>query len=247
MKRKGLGLADPRVYCKGCPVLQTGFFGALNSESKAALTCMMEYGHYIPRQILYQEGNPATRIYAVKTGYVKTYRTHPLGKHQVIQIAKGGDVLNLESVHGRQCTVTAEVLTNSEICFLEVRQLMERAKRSGALAMEIIQILAAAIVDSQQRILDFGTLDAKARFAGFLLDMLPEEAVAAAASGGPRRGGKEAGFRLPLTRHEIADLIGVRLETISRLFQLFKEKKIIAADCRQVRVLNAGKLAELAK
>jgi len=237
MKRAGSGSSDPKVYCRGCPVLHTGFFSALNGPAKSTVVCLMEYGHYIPHQILFQEGNPAIRIFAIKSGYVKTYRTHPQGKHQVIQVAKGGDVLNLESIQGGQCAVTAEVLAKSEICFLEVQRLLDLAKRNSLLALEIIRMMSSVIVESQQRILDFGTKDAKSRFAGFLLDMIPDA------------GGKKDSveFRLPLTRHEIADLIGVRLETISRLFQVFKEQKIVATESRSVRVLDIPKLKELAR
>ena len=256
MKRFGASYFSQRPYCKGCPMIETEFFKALNGSSKSYLNCRMEYGRYVSRQILYHEGNPSTRIYSIKTGFVKTYRTHPLGKDQLIEVAKAGDIINLESLSGGRCTVTAEVLTDSEICFFEVRRLLEMTNSNTPLANTIMRMMSSAVVESQRRILDFGTRDAKSRLAGFLLGMLPSELVANAGKATGRHAARNgtsspqrsaADFLLPLTRHEIADLIGVRLETISRLFLLFRDKKVVATDRRHVRVLDVRRLRDLAR
>ena len=250
LKNTGPRAHVQKPYCAGCPVLKTGFFAALNGPSKNLLNCLMEYGRYNPRQILYQEGNPATRIYAIKTGYIKTFRTHPLGKDQVIQLAKPGDVINLEGIHGGRCTVTAEVLMDSEICFFEIRRLMDMAARNNQLANEIMRLMAYSIEQSQMRILDFGTRTAKARLARFLLDLLPHQEVhhpAEEPKGLRKKPLKPLEVILPLTRQEIADLIGVRLETISRLFLLLKSKGVVSTERRLVRVHDVDRLLALAR
>lgn len=247
---KNTGAPKPlqKPYCSGCPVLKTGFFAALNGPSKNLLNCIMEYGRYNPRQILFQEGNPATRIYAIKAGFVKTFRTHPLGKDQVIQLATPGDVINLEGIHGGRCTVTAEVLMESEICFFEVRRLMDLAARNSSLAMEIMRLMSFSIEQSQRRILDFGTRTAKARLARFLLDLLPHDVVHATEDVPRKRSAKPvAEVTLPLTRQEIADLIGVRLETISRLFLTLRDKKVLTTERRIVRVHDIDRLIALGR
>lgn len=248
MRGTGGSFFSQRPYCNDCPIIPTSFFSALNGPSKSALHCLMEYGRYIPRQVLYQEGNPATRIYSIKTGFVKTYRTHPLGKDQLIQVAKAGDIINLESLSSGRCTATAEVLADSEICFFEVRRLMEMAKRSSVLALELMRLMSASVAESQQRILDLGTRDAKSRLAVFLLDMVPVIQNGANGNGSHRNGRKAASnFQLPLTRHEIADLIGVRLETISRLFQQFKSGGLLEVDRRHVTLRDIPGLREIAR
>jgi CRP/FNR family transcriptional regulator len=239
-----------KAYCAGCPVLTTGFFAALNGPTKSLLNCLMEYGRYNPKQILFQEGNPSTRIYAIKTGYIKTFRTHPLGKDQVIQLAKPGDVINLEGIQGGKCTVTAEVLTDAEICFLEIGRLTDMAARDNKLSTEVMRLMAHSIEQSQHRILDFGTRTAKARLARFLLDLIPHSDVQYPKERSMKAGKKTSKIsviNLPLTRQEIADLIGVRLETISRLFLLLKNKGILSTDRRTVRVLDANRLLALAR
>lgn len=221
-------------HCKSCPVTGTGFFGAIQGKSKNLLRCLMEYGKYKKRHILFQEGNPATRLFAVKSGFVKAYKTHPGGREQIIDVVKPGEVLNLEGLYGGKCTVTAEVLTDSEICFFESKRLLELTSRNSALAIEVIKLLSDSLAQSQSRLLDFGTKPAKVRLAAFLIALLPA-----------RTRGPEAEVQIPISRREVADLIGVRLETASRLFHIFKQQRIVSVNYRSVKIRDLFRLREL--
>src|ERR1035437_2046859 len=143
--------------CARCPVLTTGFFAGLRPRSQKTVSCLMIYGRYRKRQILCQEGTPAPRVYALKSGLVKTYKTDSTGKEQLMGFVKAGEVFNLESLLNTQCPMTAEVLADSEACYFEGQRFLDEMAGNPVLSVEVIKLLSKALVKSQDQILSFGT------------------------------------------------------------------------------------------
>lgn len=226
-----------KEYCRGCPVLKTSFFAALKGSMKDALVCLFVYAKYRPRHILFQEGHPAARVYALKSGLVKVYKTSSAGRQQMLELVRPGGLFGLEGLSSEQYPVSAEVVADSEVCFFETEKFTAALAENPELSREAVRILSRALVDYHGRLLGLGTKTARARLASFLLWLLPEDL---------RGGSPRARFELPLSRGEIASLIGVRLETVSRLLQLFREKRILAVSGRRVEVLELARLKALA-
>ena len=130
-----------KSYCVRCPVLTTGFFASLGPPSKKIVSCLMVYSRYRKHQILYHEGNPADRIYALKSGLVKTYKTDSSGQEQLMGFVKPGEVFNLEHLHNGHCAVTAEVVADSEACYIGGQQLHATMAGNPPFALEIIKLL----------------------------------------------------------------------------------------------------------
>ncbi|MFH1725810.1 MAG: Crp/Fnr family transcriptional regulator [Elusimicrobiota bacterium] len=223
-------------HCRDCPVVKTGLFATLRRSSKSAVSCMMVHGRYKRRQILYQEGNPSSRVYAVKSGMVKIYKSQTYGKDQIIDVMGPGAVFNLESLSLGRCSVSAEVLAESELCFVERERLARLLGDNRDLAMEVIRILSQSLAASHDRMLEFGTQSAKARLASFFIRLFPLVTDGEALT---------TEIRLPISRREIGDLIGVSLETVSRLFRLLSREGIASANHRQVTILSLPRLRKM--
>ena len=232
----GLGAARERIRetCRDCPMLKTPFQQALRGRSTA---CPMIHGRYRQGQVLFQQGNPATRIYAVKSGLLKTYKTEPGGRHQLMDLLGPGDVLALEAVRAEEYCVGAEALADSEACFMERARLLELVGQSVPLALEVIRSLSQSVMDCRSRMLDLGTKTAKARLASFFMRLIPPDLAEATS----------ADIHIPISRSEIADLIGVTPETISRLLQHLTARRIIAASGKRLRVLDVIRLQASAR
>lgn len=217
-----------REQCEACPVLRTSFFAALKGPAKDLILCLFVYGKYRRRQVLFQEGNPATRLFALKSGLIKTYKTSPDGRVQVIELLRPGEVFGLEGLSGEDYSVTAEVLADAEICFFETARFLEVLKGAPDLSREIIRILSGSLLECRGKMLGFGTKTASARLASFFLSLLEP--------------GAEQEIDLPLSRGEVADLIGARIETVSRLLQTLKRRRILSARGHRIRVLDLPRL-----
>jgi CRP/FNR family transcriptional regulator len=220
---------------KGCPVLRTSLFSAIGGPLKDKAACLFVYGRYRPRQVLFQEGNPTTRVFALKSGFLKTYKTGSRGARQMIDILRPGDLFGLEGFSSERHSVTAEALSDAEVCFFEKARFIELVEERADLAREIIRLLSRTLSDCHGKLLGLGTKTAKARLASFLLGLLPPNG----------KGGEHARVELPISRGEIASLIGVRLETVSRLLLLLKGWGILSIEGRSVGVLDARKLKAL--
>lgn len=226
-----------KEYCKSCPVLTTSFFSALKGPARDAFLCHFVYGHYRKRHVVFQEGHPATRVFALKSGLMKTYKTSREGRSQLIALVRPGEVFGLDGIGGSHYSVSAEVLADAEICFFETARFTELLAGNPALSREIISILSASLVDCRNKVLGFGTKTASARLAAFLLGLLP-------ASSGKERDG--ARVELPISRGEVADLIGARLETVSRLLKAMKRRKLLSVRGHQIRIMDLARLEEAA-
>lgn len=218
-------------YCVGCPVLKASFFAALRPETKKLAVCLMAYGRYKKRQVIYQQGNPATRIFAIKSGLLKSYKARPNGRTQLITLYGPGSVFALESLASGEYDETVEVVADAELCFLEAARFKEMLEGNRALSFEVIQILSSALAASRDALLDSGTKSAAGRLAAFLLRLLPAPAGEGV---------------LPLSRVEIGSLIGTSIETVSRQFRALREGRVIELRGQRLRVLDRRKLESLA-
>lgn len=211
-------------------MLTTGFFAALKGPAKDQLLCLFVHGTYRKRQVLFQEGNPAARVFAIKSGLVKLYQTSSDGSLQLIQLVRPGEIFGLEGLTNGQYSVTAEVVTEAELCFFENDRFVAVMKANPALSYEIIRILTGNLQDCRGKMLGFGTKTAAARLASFLMSLLPAGA------------GPSAVIELPLSRGEVSDLIGTRLETVSRLLASMKRRRILSVRGHRIKVLDVPRL-----
>lgn len=196
----------------------------------------MVYGRYVRRQIIFQQGNPATRIYAVKSGLLKAYQTDSGGKRQLMDLIGPGDVFALEGLYTGEYSVTVEILADSEICFFENARFLEMLSRNQPLSIEIIRTLSQTVVEYRSKITNFGTKTARARLASFFLRLLPQDLAPGAA---------KAEIVIPISRMEIADLIGVGPETVSRLFLLLTKQRIISVEDKRLKIRDLRRLRAL--
>lgn len=218
-------------YCKGCPVLNTSFFSALKGPAKDLVLCLFVYGKYRRRQVLFQEGNPTTRVFALKSGLIKTYKTNADGRVQLIELVRPGETFGLEGLSSKEYSVTAEVLADAEVCFFETARFTALLRDNPDLSREIIRILSGSLLEYRGKMLGFGTKTASSRLASFFLSLLT-----------PGSDGASADISIPLSRGEVADLIGTRLETVSRLLESFRRRKILSVRGKHIRVLDFPKL-----
>jgi CRP/FNR family transcriptional regulator, nitrogen fixation regulation protein len=180
---------------------------------------------------IYDEGSPATHIYQVLAGVVRTCKLLPDGRRQIGGFAFAGEIFGLDGseVH----FYAAEAVTDCSVIRYSRRAIeaMQPQNRvgSGALQKLMLDSLAAA----QRCILALGRKTAVERVAWFLLEL--EE-----------RGGSKCGrVDLPMPRHDIADHLGLTMETVSRAFGILKRSGAVALDgAHQVQIRNNAVLQE---
>ncbi|RYG25193.1 MAG: Crp/Fnr family transcriptional regulator [Burkholderiales bacterium] len=175
---------------------------------------------------LFFEGDPRDHIYIVESGWVKLYRTLIDGQRQVVGFANAGSVLGLESesAHANGC----EAITHVTVRSIPAARLSTLCISEPALADQILRQISRQLGAAQAQLTAVGAQSAEQKLATFLLSI---------ADLGGRTGDCE--FDLPMRRGDMAEFLGLRLETVSRKMADFQRRGWIQMTslyhCRLVR------------
>ena len=178
---------------------------------------------------IYGEGEPSEYVYKVISGAVRTYRVLSDGRRQVSAFYLPGDVFGLDL--GGKHPASAEAVAKSKVLFVRRNALLQVAEHNEDVRREIFEVVSNELRHAQDHTLTL-IKTAHERVAGFLLDMAK------------RAPGTEV--ELPMSRQDIADYLGLTIETVSRTFTLFEDSnKIKLIESRRIVLSNRSALREL--
>lgn len=179
--------------------------------------------------IVYYEGDPADRFYEIAEGAVMLFKLLPDGRRQVVGLLGPGDVFGLPA--GEDHDSASETLVPSVLKAIERRDV----EASVDLQRHVNQCLLRQIAALRDHAVLLGRKSAFERVASYLMRMVPNRGVGDLCRGRPDVGVDEAVLRITMTRQEIADYLGLTIETVSRIISDMKRKGYLVAD-RQDRL-----------
>jgi CRP-like cAMP-binding protein len=180
---------------------------------------------------IYGEDESADFVYQVVSGAVRTYKLLNDGRRQIGAFHLPGDIFGLEA--GNRHRLTAEAISDATVIVVKRSVLISQAAQNVEIARELWALTARELEHVQNLMLLLGRKNAQERVAAFLLEM---------ASRAPETGTVE----LPMSRQDIADYLGLTIETVSRtLTQLENAATIELPSSRRVLLRNRKALNEL--
>ena len=185
---------------------------------------------------LYHAGNAFSAIYAVRSGFFKNDLVYQDGREQVIGFHMSGDILGMDGIGADCYTCNAVALEDSEVCVIPFSRLEDIACEERSLQHQFHRVMSREMVRNHDVMLLLGAR-AEVRLAAFLLDISQRVET---------RGYSASEFHLRMTREEIGSFLGLKLETISRLFSQFQRENLVAVLQRYIRILDAGGLRKVA-
>ncbi|MEQ8388785.1 MAG: helix-turn-helix domain-containing protein [Alphaproteobacteria bacterium] len=188
-------------------------------------------------QVLYLEGDPARHVHAISEGALKLYKTLRDGRNQVVGFAFPGDFVDFP--FGELHDVNAEAVIATRVCRLPRSELHQLCERSPRLEEKFREIAVHEITFAHGQMLLLGRKTASERIASFLLMM----------SGVSRRLGNGAdGIFIPMARVDIADYLGLTVETVSRTLSRMKSDRLIdIPDIHHVTLCDIEAINDLAE
>ncbi len=173
--------------------------------------------------VIYYEGDPAKRLFELTRGSVMLYKLLPDGRRQVVEVLRPGDVFGLSD--GSEYDCTAETLTKTEIQEIDLR----RVERSEELQRTLTRCLSNQMRILHEHAVLLGRKSAVERVASFLMHLVPDRGGVNCV--GPRDGEDDGcDLQLHMTRQEIADYLGLTIETVSRVVSDLKRRGVIRLD-----------------
>ncbi|PTW62093.1 CRP/FNR family transcriptional regulator [Breoghania corrubedonensis] len=183
-----------------------------------------------PHEAIFYEGDPADHIYELAGGSVMLYKLLPDGRRQVVEILKEGDLFGFQ--RGRNYDCTAETLSGVELRALNRRDI----DVSLSLQRYIGERMFAKMESLHEHAMLLGRKSAMERVASYLMRFVPGRGTADCTGPAEDIEVDDGMIELSMTRQEIADFLGLTIETVSRAISELKRRGLIRIE-KQDRIL----------
>lgn len=189
-----------------------------------------------PGATLFWEGDRSRHVFEVLKGVLRLYRILPDGRRIIVGFAQEGDIIGLAP--DEHCPATAEAVNEISLRRIERCRFRSLTEASPALTREFIAALCEEVAAAQEQMMLLARRGAEERVCGFLLRQMQRFA----------EGGKSAAtIPLPMSRTDIADHLGLTIETVSRTFTNLTQRGVIAPEGRHaLAIRRPATLARLA-
>src|SRR5688500_10006962 len=222
------------VGCSNCNLRELCLPGALCAEDLARVENIVYARRRLKRgEPLFQAGTEFNAVYAIRSGFFKASVVDKEGREQVTGFHMAGELIGLDGLGSGAYNATATALEDSEVCVLPYALVEQMAREIPALQRHLHSVLAREIVRDHGVMMLLGSMRAEERLATFLLN-LSKRFV--------RRGYSASDFHLRMTREELGSYLGLKLETVSRLFSQFQAERLIDVQQKHVRILDIAGL-----
>jgi CRP/FNR family transcriptional regulator len=178
---------------------------------------------------LFRAGDAFAALYTIRVGSCKTTVLTEDGREQVAGYHLLGDVIGMDGIGAGRHGCEAVALEDSEFCVLPFDELEAMGRRVAPLQHNLHQFLSREITRSYSVMLQLGSMRAEQRLAAFLVNLSQRYRD---------RGYSPTEFVLRMTREEIGSYLGLKLETVSRLFSRFRHDGLIQVQGRSVKLLD---------
>jgi CRP/FNR family transcriptional regulator len=187
-------------------------------------------------EILYRSGDHFSSLYAVRSGFFKSTAQLDNAQDQVTRFSMAGEVLGLDGIGPGQHACNTIALEDSEVCAIPFAKLQEVAHAIPSLQRHLRRMMSREMVREQSVMLLLGSMNAEERLATLLLNLSKRLAA---------RGYSPSEFSLRMTRQEMGSYLGLKLETVSRIFSKFHEEGLIDVQRKSIRILDSDGLARV--
>lgn len=230
--------SDFKVSCGGCRLSTICIPIALQAPEIDRLDAIVQRGRPLRKgEYVYRQGQPFTSVYAVRAGTLKTYSTAGNGDQQIAGFYLPGEVFGMDGLAKNLHVSSAVALETAAICEIPFERLSDLSARIPSLQRHFFQLMSREIAQDQSMIAMLGKSSAEQRIAALLLGISTRNA---------RRKLSGTAFRLPMARSDIANYLGLTVETVSRVFSRLQKLQLIAADHREIELLRPDDLRVLA-
>lgn len=187
---------------------------------------------------LFRDGADFTALYAVRSGVFKTRMISNNAHDQITGFHMPGELLGLDGVATEHHNVDAIALEDSEVCVLPYADLERIAREFQPLQRQLHRVMSRELVRDHGVMALLGSMKAEERVAAFLINLSERFRLL---------GYSADEFMLRMTREEIGNYLGLKLETVSRFLSRFHEQKIIIANRKMIKIIDRERLRDIAR
>ena len=186
---------------------------------------------------LYNQGDHFGALFAIRSGSIKSFTISDDGREQINAFHLPGEILGLDAISEGSHPSAAMALETTSVCELPFERLHTLAHDVKGLQHQLLRIMSRELNADERFMRILASRNAEERLAGFLLNLASRHGL---------RGYSSTEFNLSMSRHDIANYLGLAVETVSRLFTRFQQDGLIEAHRKAIKILQRDALAEMA-
>lgn len=231
-------MEDLKVSCAKCSLSTICLPCGLNEqELKHLEQVVIHKPTQQANEALYFAGDEYRGLCAIRSGSFKTVLTTSDGAEQITGFYLPGELLGIDGLGSGKYRCTAVALETSSVCEMVKSELQGICRELPTLQEQMLHLMGEQFNQDQERLLSLGQLKGEEKIATFLLSI---------GSRLKARGFSSTRFNLPMTRHDLANYLGLAVETLSRMLSHLQEEKIIAVNRRSIEILDEARVHKLA-
>ena len=229
----GLGI----TRCSICKIRSYSFCRCLKDGQLKIFSEISTEKIYKNKENIFLQQETSTNLYNITEGNVKIYHLLSDGRIQIIGFLYPGDFFG--AYKKGKYNYSAEAIGDVRLCVFKQEVLDKYLGKNMNLAKELLHMTSHELTLAQDRIGVLGKMNANERMAKFILNISNQRA---------RIGWQDNPISLPMTRQDIADYLGLTLETVSREITKLKTTNIIKVmNSKQFFINNKNELALICK
>ncbi|NOQ94302.1 MAG: fumarate/nitrate reduction transcriptional regulator Fnr [Methylophaga sp.] len=225
------------VACQDCSLYRLCLpLGLHNNDLTKLDEIITRSQNYKRGQSLFSEENSFKSLYVVRSGSFKTTISTSNGREQVTGFYFPGEFIGLDAIHHELYQSTAKALESSSVCELPYDRLQEIGKEMPQLQIQLLTRLSKELAGDKSLMLLLGKKTSKEKLATYLLSLSKRF---------HDRGFSATEFQLSMSRGDIANHLGLAVETVSRIFSRFQDEGLISLDGKAISLQEMDRLKAL--
>ncbi len=175
-------------------------------------------------------------LFIVRSGFFKSYLLSCDGEQQIVGFFMPGDVLGVDAINMKQHRYTIEALDTASVCTLSFHDYELLLNDTPKLQRWLLKSISRQVICEQEMLLMLGKMTAEQRVAHFILDMHSRTTANSRTN---------STANLPMSRTDIANYLGLAVETISRLLTRLQNKGVLMISGKSVTITDFTRLQEI--
>lgn len=226
------------INCTNCRLSGICLPLALEQDEIVQLDEIVQRGRPLQkRQHIYREGDTFTSVFAVRSGSFKGYSVTDTGEEHVTGFYFPGEIMGMDGIGQNRYASSAQALETSAICEIPFSRVQELSGRLPNMQGHFFRLLSQEIVEDQRHMTLLSKNTAEQRVASLLISISARNA---------RRNLSPNRFRLPMSRGDIGNFLGLTIETVSRVFSRFAKQDLIEIDNKDVAIRDVPAMQHIA-
>ncbi|MCC6068087.1 fumarate/nitrate reduction transcriptional regulator Fnr [Ferrovum sp. PN-J185] len=223
-----------KSVCGCCTIRERCLPAGLSDEEVLVIDQYMEHRLPVKKgELLYSQGDPLEALFAISTGSFKTLILHEDGRSQITGFQLSGEIMGLDAISNERHVSDAIALEDSTVCKIPYDSFEELESEMSRLQHNFNKTLSSEIVKDHNLMLLLGSMRAEEKMAAFLINLSQRFHA---------RQQSASELVLRMTREDMGNYLGLKLETVSRILSRFADEGLISVQGRHITLIDEKKL-----